>query len=69
VSAGVPCRGCYGLPANVRDQGSKMISALASVIDSTDPEEIERIIATIPDPLGTFYRFTLADSLLRRTQV
>ena len=69
VSAGVPCRGCYGLPANVRDQGAKMVSALASVIDSTDPEEIERIIATIPDPLGTFYRFTLADSLLRRAQV
>ncbi len=46
-----------------------MVSALASVIDSNDPAEIERIIATIPDPLGTFYRFTLADSLLRRAQV
>jgi F420-non-reducing hydrogenase small subunit len=69
VSAGVPCRGCYGLPANVRDQGAKMVSALASVIDSTDPEEINRIIAAIPDPLGTFYRFSLADSLLRRAQV
>jgi F420-non-reducing hydrogenase small subunit len=68
VSAGVPCRGCYGLPANVRDQGAKMASALASVIDSTDPEEINRIMAAIPDPLGTFYRFTLADSLLRRAQ-
>ncbi|RPH94631.1 oxidoreductase [candidate division KSB1 bacterium] len=69
VSAGVPCRGCYGSPAGVRDAGAKMVSALASVIDSTDPEEIDRIIATIPDPLGTFYRFTLADSLLRRAQV
>lgn len=69
VKAGVPCRGCYGLPANVRDQGAKMVSALASVIDSTDPEEIEKIIATIPDPLGTFYRFSLAGSLLRRAQV
>ena len=68
-AAGVPCRGCYGLPVNVRDQGAKMVSALASVIDSNDPEEIEQIIATIPDPLGTFYRFSLADSLLRRAQV
>ena len=66
VNAGVPCRGCYGLPINIRDQGAKMASALASVIDSTDPEEIEEIIATIPDPLGTFYRFSLADSMLRR---
>lgn len=68
VSAGVPCRGCYGIPANIRDQGAKMISALASVIDSQDPVEIEKIIDTIADPTGTFYRFTLADSLLRRAQ-
>jgi F420-non-reducing hydrogenase small subunit len=69
VQAGVPCRGCYGQPKNVRDAGAKMVSAIASVIDSTDPAEIERIIAGIPDPLGTFYRFSLADSLLRRAQV
>ncbi len=69
VKAGVPCRGCYGLPSNVRDQGAKMVASLASVIDSTDPEEIEQIISTIPDPLGTFYRFSLAGSLLRRAQV
>jgi F420-non-reducing hydrogenase small subunit len=69
VKAGVPCRGCYGLPINIRDQGAKMASALASVIDSTDPEEIERIIATIPDPIGTFYRFSLPDSMLRRVQL
>jgi len=68
VSAGVPCRGCYGAPTNVRDQGAKMASALASVIDSAEPDEIERIIDTLPDPLGTFYRFSLADSMLRRTQ-
>ncbi|MBM3326758.1 MAG: oxidoreductase [Calditrichaeota bacterium] len=68
VSAGMPCRGCYSLPANVRDQGAKMVSALASVVDSTDPTEIDRIIATIPDPVGTFYRFSLAESFLRRKQ-
>jgi F420-non-reducing hydrogenase small subunit len=44
-----------------------MMTALASVIDSTDPEEIDRIIAEgIPDPVGSFYRFSLAHSLLRR---
>jgi F420-non-reducing hydrogenase small subunit len=68
VSAGVPCRGCYGAPSNVKDQGAKMASALASVIDSIEPKEIDQIIATIPDPLGTFYRFSLADSMLRRVQ-
>lgn len=68
VKAGVPCRGCYGLPENVRDQGAKMISAIASVIDSTDPEEIETILNTIADPVGTFYRFSLPASMLRRAQ-
>jgi F420-non-reducing hydrogenase small subunit len=67
-SANAPCRGCYGLPSNVRDQGAKMASAIASVIDSNDPVEIDNIIATLPDPLGTFYRFSLADSFLRRAQ-
>jgi len=66
VSAGVPCRGCYGAPPESPDQGAKMLSALSSVIDSTDPEEIEQIISTIADPVGTFYRFSLAGSMLGR---
>ena len=68
VKAGVPCRGCYGLPINIRDQGAKMASAIASVIDSTDPKEVEMIIDGIADPVGTFYRFSLPDSMLRRSQ-
>jgi F420-non-reducing hydrogenase small subunit len=68
VQAGVPCRGCYGPPANVRDQGAKMASAIAGVIDSDDPEEIKALIDSIPDPIGTFYRFTLPSSTLRRRQ-
>ncbi len=68
VNAGMPCRGCYGIPLNVRDQGAKMASAIASVIDSSDPAEIDRIIDSIADPIGTFYRFSLPESLLRRVQ-
>jgi F420-non-reducing hydrogenase small subunit len=68
VNAGVPCRGCYGLPAGVRDQGAKMASALAGVIDSDDPAEIEKIVSRIPDMVGTFYRFSLPHSTLRRIQ-
>ena len=46
-----------------------MMTALASVIDSNDPEEIDQIIREgIPDPVGSFYRFSLAGSLLRRTK-
>jgi F420-non-reducing hydrogenase small subunit len=69
VNAGVPCRGCYGPPANVRDQGAKMASAIAGVLDADDPSEIDAIIAGIPDMMGTFYRFSLPHSTLRRKQV
>ena len=66
--ANVPCRGCYGAPENVKDQGAKMISALSSVIDASSPEEIRKIIGKIADPLGTFYRFSLASSTFKRVQ-
>jgi F420-non-reducing hydrogenase small subunit len=65
VGVGVPCRGCYGPPPGTRDQGAKMISAIASVIDSQDPDEIEAIVAQIVDPVGTFQRFSLASSMIK----
>jgi F420-non-reducing hydrogenase small subunit len=65
-AANMPCRGCYGPPPNVTDQGAKMVSALSSIIDAHEPEEIERILNQIADPIGTFYRFSLAHSILRR---
>lgn len=66
TAVGMPCRGCYGPPPNSLDQGTKMVSALASVIDSEDPEEIEEILDGVVDPLGTFYRFSLATATLGR---
>jgi F420-non-reducing hydrogenase small subunit len=37
LSVNMPCRGCYGPPPNVTDQGGKLLSALSSIIDSQDP--------------------------------
>ncbi len=68
VQANIPCRGCYGAPPNVKDQGAKMISALSSVIDADTPEETRKILEKIADPLGTLYRFSLAGSTFRRVQ-
>jgi F420-non-reducing hydrogenase small subunit len=62
--AGAQCIGCYGPADGVIDYGARLIAALASVIDSNDPEEIDRIIDGIPDLAGQFYRFNLAGSLL-----
>lgn len=63
--AGAPCIGCYGPPKGVLDQGARMMTALASVIDSREPEEIDTILDGIVDPAGTFYRFSMAQSLLK----
>ena len=65
TAVGMPCRGCYGPPPGCRDQGAKMVSALASVIASQDPAEIDQIIGTIDDLVGTLYRFSLAASPTR----
>ena len=43
-----------------------MISALASIIDSKDPQEIDKILEDIPDVMGYAYRFGLPASLLQR---
>ena len=66
ISAGMPCRGCYGPPEGVADQGAKLLSAVASIIDSEDEAEIQQILEGVVDPVGTFYRFSLSDSLLRQ---
>jgi F420-non-reducing hydrogenase small subunit len=62
--AGAQCIGCYGPAPGVVDSGARLMTALASVIDSRDPAEIEQILDGIPDPAGSFYRFNLAHSLL-----
>jgi F420-non-reducing hydrogenase small subunit len=66
VSGNMPCTGCFGPTSRVRDYGAKAIAAIASIVDSNDEEEIRRILEEIPDPTGTFYRYSLPASLLRR---
>ncbi len=63
----MPCRGCYGPAPNVRDQGAKFVSAVASIVDSKDPAEIDRILDGVPDILGYAYRFGLPGSKLQRS--
>ncbi|MCD6289526.1 MAG: oxidoreductase [Anaerolineae bacterium] len=75
--AGMGCRGCYGPLDNVVDQGAKILSAIASVVDIGSPSEdeeemaqrISAMMGTLADPAGTFYRFSMAHSLLQRARV
>lgn len=63
-AAGAPCIGCYGATEGVDDFGARLLSAYASVVDASEPEDIERILEGLPDTVGQFYRFSLAASLL-----
>jgi F420-non-reducing hydrogenase small subunit len=66
IEGNAPCRGCYGPPADVPDPGARMMSAIGTMIDSNDEKEIQKIVEQIADPAGTFYRFSLPGSILRR---
>lgn len=66
VSGNMPCTGCYGPTSRVRDQGGKAASAIGSMVAATDEAEIDRILAGLPDPVGTLYRYNLPASLLQR---
>jgi F420-non-reducing hydrogenase small subunit len=68
-SVDMPCRGCYGPPPKVIDQGAALLSAVASVVDADTEAEAARIVAQIVDPLGTFYRFGLPGSLMHRSRL
>jgi F420-non-reducing hydrogenase small subunit len=67
VNGNMPCSGCFGPTSRVLDQGGKMVSTLAASTAAQTTEEAERILAGIPDPVGTFYRYTLPHSMLRGT--
>jgi len=69
----MPCSGCYGPPEDVSHQGAKMVSALGSVLDIGDRKQLteEQInekadgaIDSAKDFAGTFYKYSLAGSLL-----
>jgi len=66
IKGNAPCRGCYGPHEGIIDPGAKMMSSIATMIDSNDSKEIEEIVDTLEDPAGTFYRFSLPSAILRR---
>lgn len=68
TTADLPCEGCYGPAGNVGDQGTAMISAIGSICSARTEAEAEAMVAQIADPLGTFYRFSLASSHLKGTK-
>ncbi len=71
INANMPCRGCMGPTKGVIDQGAKGLSFIASILglegeETMDEEDVAKLMAQVVDPAGTFYRFSLPKSLLRR---
>jgi F420-non-reducing hydrogenase small subunit len=66
VKAHMPCTGCFGPLDRVQDYGAKGISAIASLLDVVEEADVKAAVEKIPDVVGTFYRYSLPASLLRR---
>jgi len=68
VKGNMPCTGCFGPTDEVRDQGAKGISYLSSILDFDEEADIQRALESVPDPVGTFYRYSLPRSYLMRAR-
>ena len=71
INARMPCRGCMGPTAEAKDQGAKMVSAIASILGVENEKDlsegdVEKLMRQIKDPVGTFYRFSLPVALVNR---
>ena len=75
LTVDMPCTGCGGPPPNSPEQGSAMISAVASILglederDHLTQEDVDKLMSQIKDPVGTFYMYSLPASILRRKVV
>lgn len=66
VKGNMPCTGCLGPTSRVFDHGGKALSGFASLLDSEDEVEIDRLLDGVVDPVGTFYRYSVPSSFLQR---
>jgi F420-non-reducing hydrogenase small subunit len=55
-----------GPTSRVIDHGAKALSAIASLMQTEERDEIAALADQIVDPVGTFYRYSLPASLLHR---
>jgi len=64
IGGNMPCTGCLGPVSRTRDYGAAILSAVSSLVDSNDEHEVAAILEKIPDPAGTFNRYSLPSSML-----
>ena len=64
-----PCTGCAGPVAGVLDQGGAILQALASLVPlsgDVNGKKEHQVLDSIPDIVGTAYKYSTASSLLKR---
>jgi len=69
ININIPCRGCFGPVEGVKDSGAKFISALASMLDAEDDNDMRELIDKIDDIPGYLYRFSLPSSTLIKKRI
>ncbi len=67
VQGNMPCTGCFG-PVSGADQGARIIASLGGVLEAEDDKDVENMVDSIVDPAGTFYRYSVASSLLGKNR-
>jgi len=63
IKGNMPCTGCQG-PVGDIDQGGRMLAALGGIFEGDTEQQVAQQIKKIPDPVGTFYRYSLSSSYL-----
>lgn len=70
LNANMPCTGCGGELPEAIEQGSSMMSALSTVLglaaEKQDDFDFESLLEQLKDPVGTFYKYSLAHSIINR---
>lgn len=70
IQANMPCTGCGGPCPNIEEQGAAMISALSTVLGIGEEKDenysVNNLISQLKDPLGTFYKYTLPSSIIKK---
>ena len=70
LNVDMPCTGCGGICPNSPEQGAALIASIASILglekeqNNYSEEDIENLLSQIKDPLGTFYMYSLPQSIL-----
>jgi F420-non-reducing hydrogenase small subunit len=75
-AVGMPCTGCYGALDASADPGAAALTGVAAALDPGDPARGEEAVHSqlreglkgLADPLGTFYRYSMAAAVLAGRQ-